>query len=141
MPGMTVAPVTDGVLVVELDRGPENLWTLADLRELEGVLTHPPEGAHVLRLRSVGEAFCLGRERGAPGAPPGVVRGEAETLVAITRAMRRTPLVTVAEVQAATSPSPPPTPASSSPRWASAWRRRSCWPGSPAWSANARRSG
>jgi methylglutaconyl-CoA hydratase len=99
MPGMTISPVTDGVLVVELDRGPENLWTLADLRELVGVLQNPPEGAHVLRLRAVGEAFCLGRERGAPSAPPGVVRGEAETLVAVTRAMRRTRLVTVAEVQ------------------------------------------
>jgi enoyl-CoA hydratase/carnithine racemase len=99
MAGLSISPVTDGVVVAELDRGPDNLWTLADLRELVGVLEAPPEGAHVLRVRSVGEAFCLGRERGGTSTAPGVVRGEAETLVAVTRAFRRTRLVTVAEVQ------------------------------------------
>ena len=99
MAGFTVSPVVDGVVVAELDRGPENLWPLADLRQLTGLLTDPPEGAHVLRLRSVGEAFCLGRERGGTSTAPGVVRGEAETLVAVTRAFRSTRLVTVAEVQ------------------------------------------
>ena len=99
MAGFTISPVSDGVVVAELDRGPENLWALADLLELAGVLTDPPEGAHVLRIRSVGEAFCLGRERGGTSTAPGVVRGEAETLVAVTRAFRRTRLVTVAEVQ------------------------------------------
>jgi methylglutaconyl-CoA hydratase len=99
MAGFTISPVTDGVVVAELDRGPDNLWTLADLRELSALLTDPPEGAHVLRVRSVGEAFCLGRERGGTSTAPGVVRGEAETLVAVTRAFRNTRLVTVAEVQ------------------------------------------
>jgi methylglutaconyl-CoA hydratase len=99
MSGFSTSPVTDGVVVAELDRGPDNLWTLADLRELVALLTDPPEGAHVLRLRSRGEAFCLGRERGGTNTSPGVVRGEAETLVSVQRAMRRTRLVTVAEVQ------------------------------------------
>jgi enoyl-CoA hydratase/carnithine racemase len=99
MAGLRITPVTDGVVVAELDRGPDNLWTLADLRELVALLEAPPEGAHVLRVRSVGEAFCRGRERGGTSTAPGVVRGEAETLVAVTRAFRRTPLVTVAEVQ------------------------------------------
>ena len=99
MAGLSISPVTDGVVVAELDRGPDNLWTLADLRELVAVLENPPEGTHVLRVRSVGEAFCLGRERGGTSTAPGVVRGEAETLVAVTRAFRRTRLVTVAEVQ------------------------------------------
>jgi enoyl-CoA hydratase/carnithine racemase len=99
MAGFSISPVTDGVVVAELDRGPENLWTLADLRELTALLTDPPEGAHVLRVRSVGEAFCLGRERGGTSTAPGTVRGEAETLVAVTRAFRSTRLVTVAEVQ------------------------------------------
>lgn len=99
MAGFTISPVTDGVVVAELDRGPENLWTLADLRALTALLTDPPEGAHVLRVRSVGEAFCLGRERGGTSTAPGVVRGEAETLVSVTRAFRRTKLVTIAEVQ------------------------------------------
>jgi methylglutaconyl-CoA hydratase len=99
MAGFTISPVSDGVVVAELDRGPENLWTLGDLRELTALLEDPPEGAHVLRVRAVGEAFCLGRERGGTSTAPGVVRGEAETLVAVTRAFRRTRLVTVAEVQ------------------------------------------
>ncbi len=99
MAGLRITPVTDGLVVAELDRGPDNLWTLADLRELVALLEAPPEGAHVLRVRSVGEAFCRGRERGGTSTAPGVVRGEAETLVAVTRAFRRTPLVTVAEVQ------------------------------------------
>ena len=99
MAGFTISPVSDGVVVAELDRGPENLWTLGDLHELTTLLTDPPEGAHVVRVRSVNEAFCLGRERGGTSTAPGVVRGEAETLVAVTRAFRRTRLVTVAEVQ------------------------------------------
>jgi enoyl-CoA hydratase/carnithine racemase len=99
MAGFTISPVSDGVVVAELDRGPENLWTLGDLRELTTLLTDPPEGAHVLRVRSVGEAFGLGRERGGTSTAPGVVRGEAEALAAVTRAFRRTRLVTVAEVQ------------------------------------------
>ena len=99
MAGFSISPVKDGVAVAELDRGPENLFTLADLRELTAFLNDPPEDAHVLRLRSVGEAFCLGRERGGTSTAPGVVRGEAEVLVAATRALRGTRLVTVAEVQ------------------------------------------
>jgi enoyl-CoA hydratase/carnithine racemase len=98
MAGLTISPVTDGVVVAEFDR-PDHLWALADLRELVALLNEPPEGAHVLRLRATGESFCLGRERGGTNTAPGVVRGEAETLVAVTRAFRRTRLVTVAEVQ------------------------------------------
>jgi methylglutaconyl-CoA hydratase len=78
---------------------PDGLWALADVRELTALLESPPEGAHGLRIRSAGEAFCLGRERGGTNTAPGLVRGEAEALVAATRAFRRTRLVTVAEVQ------------------------------------------
>ncbi|MCV2488837.1 enoyl-CoA hydratase/isomerase family protein [Geodermatophilus sp. YIM 151500] len=99
MAGFGISPVTDGVAVAELDRGPENLWTLADLRELIAFLVDPPADAHVLRIRSRGEAFCLGRERGGTSTAPGAVRGEAETLTTVTRALRDTRLVTVAEVQ------------------------------------------
>ncbi|SFL49971.1 enoyl-CoA hydratase/isomerase family protein [Geodermatophilus ruber] len=98
MAGLTVSPVTDGVVVADVDR-PDHLWALDDLRALAGLLTDPPEGAHVLRVRSRGAAFCLGRERGGTSTAPGAVRGEAETLVSVTRAFRRTRLVTVAEVQ------------------------------------------
>lgn len=97
MAGLTVTQPAAGVLVAELDRPPGNLWTIELCQELTALLTSPPPGAHVLRLRSAGEAFCLGRERG--GATPGQLREEATVLVAMTRALRSTPLVTVAEVQ------------------------------------------
>jgi enoyl-CoA hydratase/carnithine racemase len=51
----------------------------------------------VLRLRTAGDAFCLGRDRG--GATPAQVRTEATVLVDLMRALRRTRLVTVVEVQ------------------------------------------
>ena len=97
MAGLSISPVTDGVVVAEVDR-PDGLWALADVRALTALLEGPPEGAHVLRIRSAAETFCLGRERGGTNAAPGVVRGEAETRVAAPRASRRTRLVTVAEV-------------------------------------------
>jgi enoyl-CoA hydratase/carnithine racemase len=66
-------------------------------RRLVALLEDPPEGAHVLRLRAVGEAFCLGRER--EGSTPAELSEEVGVLVDLTRALRRTRLVTVAEVQ------------------------------------------
>lgn len=95
--GLTVSAVEDGVVRVELDRPPQNLFTVELCRELTALLTDPPEGAHVVRLSAVGETFCMGRERGGAGA--GDLRAEAQVLVDVMRAMRRTRLVTVAEVQ------------------------------------------
>lgn len=69
---------------------------MALCRRLVRLLDTPPEGAHVLLIRGTGDAFCLGRDRG--GATPAEVHDEAQTLVDLTRAMRRTRLVTVAEV-------------------------------------------
>jgi methylglutaconyl-CoA hydratase len=97
MTGLTISGPVDGVVVAELDRPPGNVWTVDLCRELTSLLLSPPEDAHVLRLRSAGEVFCLGRER--EGATPGELRQEAGVLVDMTRALRRTPLVTVAEVQ------------------------------------------
>ncbi len=97
MPGLEVSAPTDGVVRAELDRPPNNLWSVELCEQLIALLTDPPAGAHVLRLRSRGDAFCLGRER--EGSAPGELRAEAQTLVAVQRALRRTPLVTVAEVQ------------------------------------------
>lgn len=96
MPGLEVTVPADGVVLAELDRPPGNLWSIELCEQLIALLTDPPAGAHVLRLRSRGDAFCLGRER--EGSTPGRLRGETETLVAVQRALRRTPLVTVAEV-------------------------------------------
>jgi enoyl-CoA hydratase/carnithine racemase len=97
MAGLSVSAVEDGVVRVELDRPPENLFTVELCRELTALLTTPPEGAHVVRLSAVGETFCMGRERGGSGA--GELRAEAQVLVEVMRAMRRTRLVTVAQVQ------------------------------------------
>ena len=47
-------------------------------------------------MRAAGEVFCLGRERA--GSTPGDLRSETQTLVRLHRALRTTPLVTIAEV-------------------------------------------
>lgn len=96
MAELRVSGPDDSVVVVELDRPPGNLWTIELCQQLTALLLSPPNGVHVLRLRSAGEVFCLGRERG--GTTPGELRQEASVLVELTRAFRRTRLVTVAEV-------------------------------------------
>ncbi len=97
MSDLVIHDPVDGVVLVEVDLPPDNLYSLEVCRRLVEVLEKPPEGAHVLRLRAVGDSFCLGRERG--GTTPAEVRTEAEVLVSLMRALRRTRLVTVAEVQ------------------------------------------
>jgi enoyl-CoA hydratase/carnithine racemase len=97
MSDLTIHPVEDGVILAELSRPPENLFSIAMCERLTAVLDDPPEGAHVLRLRAAGDAFCLGRDRG--GSSPAEVRAEAEALADLTRSAQRTRLVTVAEVQ------------------------------------------
>ena len=96
MGGLTVSSPSDGVLDVELDRTPDNLMTVPLCMRLTELLLRPPEGAHVLRLRSAGEVFCLGRER--PAASPGALREETRVLVGLHRALRTTELVTIAQV-------------------------------------------
>lgn len=96
MGGLTVSSPSDGVLDVELDRTPDNLMTVPLCTRLTELLLRPPEGAHVLRLRSAGEVFCLGRER--PAASPGALREETRVLVELHRALRTTELVTIAQV-------------------------------------------
>ncbi len=97
MSDLVIHDPVDGVVLVEVDLPPDNLYSLEVCRRLVEVLEKPPEGAHVLRLRAAGDSFCLGRERG--GTTPAEVRTEAEVLVSLMRALRRTRLVTVAEVQ------------------------------------------
>ncbi|MFD0852580.1 hypothetical protein ACFQ07_10115, partial [Actinomadura adrarensis] len=62
MSDLTIHPVEDGVIVAELSRPPENLFSIALCGQLADVLDDPPEGAHVLRLRATGDVFCLGRD-------------------------------------------------------------------------------
>lgn len=97
VPGLEVSAPADGVLLVELNRPPGNLWTIELCQQLVALLDRPPAGAHVLRLRARGSVFCLGRER--EGTTPGELRDEAQVLVAVQRALRCTRLVTAVEVQ------------------------------------------
>lgn len=97
VPGLDVSAPVHGVIGVELCRPPDNLMTVEMCGELSRILRQPPPGAHVLRLRARGAAFCLGRERA--GSTPGELRQEARVLADVHRAFRETGLVTVAEVQ------------------------------------------
>lgn len=97
MSGLTISEPTDGVVHAELNRPPGNLFTVELCRRLAELLESPPEDAHVLRLSALADAFCLGRER--EGTTPAELRAEVGVLVRLTRALRRTRLVTVAEVQ------------------------------------------
>ncbi len=84
------------VVVATIDRGEENLVSMEICTVLADLLFDPPPGARVLHLRAAPPVFCLGRERGA-GDEVGM-KEEAETLVALNRALREGGLVTVAEV-------------------------------------------
>jgi methylglutaconyl-CoA hydratase len=96
MNALTISGPENGVVLVELNRPPGNLWTVELCVRLTELLERPPADAHIVRLRSVGDAFCLGRER--EGSTPGQLRAEAEVLTALHRAQRRTNLVMVAEI-------------------------------------------
>jgi methylglutaconyl-CoA hydratase len=90
------ADLDDGVLTVTVDRGDDrNLFTMDMARALSGLLEAPPDGAHVLRLRARGPVFCLGRERTADDT--GDLRGEAEAIVGLNRALRTSRMVTLVE--------------------------------------------
>ncbi len=101
---MTGLPSVDGlritqddqVLRVTIDRGDDNLVSMAMCETLTGLLLHPPEGCHVVHLRAEGAPFCLGRDRG--GDDVVVLCHQAETLVALNRALAEGQLVTVTEV-------------------------------------------
>lgn len=99
---ITTPDQAEGRLVdVELNAPPNNLLTVAACTELADLLRRPPAGAHVLRLHAARAVFCLGRERAA--ATPGELRAESATLVELHRALRDSPLVTVASVHGDTA--------------------------------------
>ena len=97
MAELDVKAVSDGVLEVVVDRPPHNLLTVEMCAELTELLRKPPAGAHILRLRTAGEVFCLGRERA--GATPAALVSETRTLVELHKALRTSELVTVAEIR------------------------------------------
>ena len=78
-------------------RGNEVTGAMFDamLAELRSEAANPV--ARVLRLRARGKVFCTGRERAGRDAES--VYAEAERLVEFKRALRTSPLISVAEVQ------------------------------------------
>jgi methylglutaconyl-CoA hydratase len=67
----------------------------AMLAELRREVAGPT--ARVLRIRAIGKVFCTGRERA--GRDAAGVRHESERLIEFKRALRVSPLISVAEVQ------------------------------------------
>jgi methylglutaconyl-CoA hydratase len=67
----------------------------AILAELQAEVSQPR--AQVLRVRARGKVFCAGRERA--GRDVESIRHEAERIVEVKRALRTSPLISVAEVQ------------------------------------------
>ena len=57
MSDLTIHPVDGGVVLVELDRAPENLFNIELCERLAALLDSPPEGAHVVRFRTTGAGF------------------------------------------------------------------------------------
>jgi methylglutaconyl-CoA hydratase len=88
--------VDGSVVVATIDRGDENLVSMEMCGALTDLLFEPPAGARLLHLRAAPPVFCLGRDRGANDEAS--LQAEAETLVALNRALRGGRLLTVAEV-------------------------------------------
>jgi methylglutaconyl-CoA hydratase len=94
----------DATLVVTIDHGDENLFSVAMVhelaRELRAAAADPD--LRFVRLRSRGDVFCLGREGAAPDAPrpePRAIQAVAAAIVELNELLQTTPLVVVAEVQ------------------------------------------
>jgi len=97
--GVVIQRVPD-VLTFTLDnpsRGNEVTSAMLEAmqRELGSEASAPV--ARVLRIRARGKVFCIGRERSAHDEDP--FHKEAERLIEFQRALRTSPLISVAEVQ------------------------------------------
>ncbi len=100
--GRVLVHERDGVLTMTLDRPDHgNEITASMFATFAETLRAQAENptASVLVLRANGKAFCTGRERAANGLAD--LRAEAVRLIEAKRALRRTPLITVARVQGA----------------------------------------
>jgi methylglutaconyl-CoA hydratase len=100
--GLTIE--CDGqTLVATVERGKDNRFTLAMIKELGDALEEAKREPELrfLRLRARGPAFCLGREAPAGLGPPrpDAVRDLAASIVRLNELLQCGPLVTVAEVQ------------------------------------------
>jgi methylglutaconyl-CoA hydratase len=79
------------------ERGNEVTGAMFDsmMAELQREAARP--SARVLRIRARGKAFCAGRERA--GSDAASVRDESARIIEFKRALRLSPLISVAEVQ------------------------------------------
>jgi methylglutaconyl-CoA hydratase len=98
-PGVLVERIPD-VLTFTLDNpghGNEVTGAMLDamLAELRAETSNPV--ARVLRIRARGKVFCTGRERA--GREARSIREEAARLIEFKRALRSSPLISLAEVQ------------------------------------------
>lgn len=94
----------DATLLVTIDHGEENLFSVAMVKELSDEIraaAGEPDMRFV-RLRSRGHVFCLGREGANPGAArpaARAVQAVAGAIVGLNELLQTAPLVVVAEVQ------------------------------------------
>lgn len=88
---------SNSVLRVTIDAGPGNLFAPEMTKRLAQILDYPPEGVHVVHLAATGDTFCLGRAAFRAGVDE--LQADIQGLVALNRALRESPAVTVAEVQ------------------------------------------
>jgi methylglutaconyl-CoA hydratase len=91
-------------LRVTIDNGEKNLFSPAMVRELSDEIRAAAAGPDLrfVRLRSRGDAFCLGREgasREGPRRAPRAVQAVAGAIVDLNELLQTTPLAVVAEVQ------------------------------------------
>ena len=99
-PAEVIVARADDVLSFTLNNvahGNEVTGTMFDamLEELRSESSHP--SARVLRIRARGKVFCTGRERA--GRDEASIRHEAARILEFKRALRGSPLISVAEVQ------------------------------------------
>lgn len=97
--GLVHVSRADDVLTVTLDNPDHGNEVTGPMFEtFLGALAEEAEAprARVLRLRANGSSFCTGRERA--GTDIAGIRREAARLIELKRALRATPLVSIAEV-------------------------------------------
>jgi methylglutaconyl-CoA hydratase len=90
---------SDHTLVVTVQRGDDNLFTMDMIERLTTTVTEArdDDSLRFVLIRATGAAFCLGRTRDARS--PAGLKAEARRIVGLNEALRASPLTIVAEVQ------------------------------------------
>jgi methylglutaconyl-CoA hydratase len=89
---------TGSTLVATIDAGNGNLFTRDMMDELVEAIGDAgrTEDMRFVRLRAVGETFCMGRAKG--GSTPDELRGMARRIGTVNETIRTSPLTVLAEV-------------------------------------------